>query len=470
MPAPGVVLAARYRLDGLLSSGGMGSVYAATHTETGRRFAVKVMLADLSGDNEAERRFMREARLASSMNHPCVIRVYDVGYHEQHPYMVMELLTGESLRQRLARGKLDAKEAAALMVRVLDGVGAAHRMGIVHRDLKPDNIYLCRSPDGSSVEPKVLDFGISKSLAANGTQNLTKTGIALGTPLYMSPEQVRGERDVDARADIYALGVILYEMLAGEVPFNGRNYAELALKIITGEMRALHERDPAIPEALSAVVARAMAVERGSRYRDVEALAQPLQALAHGTLPTAPRVSRAAGRSESRTPFAVENGRTESDEPFVLPKRRNAFLVGAAAAGAALATGAFLLTRSGAAPQGAPAATSHLVVPAAVTQTPALPEPAAPLLAPTTPALVPTAPIALPAGAVSTGALATRHDAADGGVTPARAQVAPSVLTITPAAAGDSPAGPQPHVRMAPPTDADDYAKVPDEQIIDPFE
>jgi serine/threonine-protein kinase len=483
MPEPGYVVAQRYRLDSILSSGGMGSVYVASHVQTGRRFAVKLMLADLTGDEEAERRFLREARLASSINHPCVIKVYDVGYHEQHPYMVMELLEGESLGQRLKRGRMTPHEAATLMQRIVEGVGAAHKLGIVHRDLKPDNVFLCRAPDGRSVEPKVLDFGISKSLAANGTQNLTKTGIALGTPLYMSMEQIQGQRDVDQRADVYSLGVMLYEMACGQVPYNGRNYAELVLKIITGDAPPLRSVEPSVPAALEGVVMRAMAIDRTQRYPNVDAFAHDLRAFAQGMplLAAVPRVSNAARGPVSRTPFTTEALRrsevTTPDEPLVLPKRRANVLAMAALAGAVLATGAFLLTRGGA-PQAA--VTSPNVVQAASPSAPAVtphapiaaPPPAAPALATPTPAPAPSpspAPLAATPQATPPPSAAVDelpHARATRAITHGQAAPSPAAPVVTIRPVSEPAARPQPK-RESP--SANERYQIRDEKLIDPF-
>jgi serine/threonine protein kinase len=346
MPQPGDVIAGRYRIERTLSSGGMGFVYVARHTQTGRPFALKVMHKDLTGDEEAERRFMREAKLCSSITHPCVIRVYDIGRHDDNAYMVMELLEGETLGERLKRGRLPVDEATALLCRVIDGVAAAHALGIVHRDLKPDNIFLCRSPDGQSLEPKVLDFGISKSLNSNATQNLTRTGIALGTPLYMSPEQVHGERDIDQRADVYALGVILYEMLSGGVPFSGRSYADLVLKIITGHCKSLLEIDPSLPSGLDSVTRKAMAINRMARHANVRELGSDLQAFAASTVTTELRISQvssAARGIESLTPFTTEATRASRPE---IPRKRDAMIALAALATLAAAAGALWLTRA----------------------------------------------------------------------------------------------------------------------------
>jgi serine/threonine-protein kinase len=488
MPEPGAVIAGRYLLERTLSSGGMGSVYVASHTQTGRRFALKVMLADLTGDREAELRFLREAKLAGSINHPCVIRVYDVGHHGQHPYMVMELLEGESLGQRLKRGRYLAQEAAALLLRVLEGVAALHGQGIVHRDLKPDNIFLCRSPDGRSVEPKVLDFGISKSLSTERTQQLTRTGIALGTPLYMSPEQVHGVRDVDQRADVYALGVILYEMLAGQVPYDGRNYAELVLKIITGDAPSLQSYQARVPESLEGVVRKAMAVDRQQRYANVAELAADLRAFAQGVLPQAPRMSSARPQAHSLTPFSTEATREpQAQEPFGLPRRNAPLLLMAACAGALIAAGGFWVVR--------PARPHHAGAPAAThaTATQLLPATSPPRTREASPQPTAATParLELPADA---GVPQTHHAPLPAGRTPAQPRAQPGVaqhtagadttaepapvvtttkLPASPAPTAAPPSGlpprPRPPRTLRDETSRDNYG-IHEEKLIDPFE
>jgi len=278
LPQPGEVVDGKYRVESLLGKGGMGAVFVVRHTQTQRPFALKCMLADLIGDYEAEQRFIREAKLSGNVGHSGVVATYDIGRHRGCLYMVMELLSGEPLSTRLTRGALSIGEATHLMITVLDAVAAAHQQGIVHRDLKPDNIFLHRGPGGGAYEPKILDFGISKALSPDGqpTLGLTKTGAMLGTPLYMSPEQVRASRDINQRTDIYALGVIAYQLLTGTVPFDGSGFAELVLKIVTGETVPPSSRNSSIPPGLDAVVMRAMSVEPEQRFADAKSFARAL--------------------------------------------------------------------------------------------------------------------------------------------------------------------------------------------------
>ncbi|HET6334791.1 MAG TPA: serine/threonine-protein kinase, partial [Polyangiales bacterium] len=198
------VIGGKYRIEHRLGRGGMGAVFRATHMVSRKSVALKWMLRSTADEN-AHRRFLREALAAGRIDHPNVVDVYDVGEEGPCAYLVMELLHGEALRARLGRGPLRPRQAATLLLPAMRGVSAAHRAGVIHRDLKPDNIFLCTSPDGAAREAKVLDFGIASVLDdERADPTLTRDGAVLGTPVYMSPEQLQGARDLDVRTDVYA--------------------------------------------------------------------------------------------------------------------------------------------------------------------------------------------------------------------------------------------------------------------------
>ena len=281
LPGVGAVIGGKYRIEEELGRGGMGAVYRATHVVSDKQVALKWMLRPTS-DERARERFTREARATGRIDHPNVVDVYDIGQDGDGGYLVMELLRGESLRHRLARLRLAPTAAVDLLLPAMRGVAAAHREGVIHRDLKPDNIFLCRGPEGGEREAKVLDFGISTiyTAAPDAKTTLTKEGTVLGTPAYMSPEQLESARDVDARTDVYAFGVVLYESLTGSVPFVGDSYSALVLAIANTKPRAPRDLCPEIPLGLERVVLRAMERDRAERIESMEGLIAALRPFA----------------------------------------------------------------------------------------------------------------------------------------------------------------------------------------------
>jgi len=273
-PQPGDTVAGHYRVLSVLGEGGMGRVYACENGRTGRRVALKWVPAVQAGGPDAIARFAREARVAGHVQHPNVIDVYDVVEEGPATFLVMELLEGESLGELLEKTpQLPVEVAVGILMEAMRGIGAAHEAGVVHRDLKPDNLFLCQ---GKGVRVKVVDFGISKRMG-EAEMALTQTGAVVGTPYYMAPEQMRGRRDLDHRLDIYALGAILYEMLAGEQPYRADTLGALAIKVATEDPAPLSGYREDLPPGLAQVVQRAMSRTREDRYQDIASFAQALE-------------------------------------------------------------------------------------------------------------------------------------------------------------------------------------------------
>jgi len=271
MPQVGVVLAGRYRLEASLGAGGMAEVFRALDLGSGQRVAVKVLRTQLVARPEAVQRFRREGQVLSALKNPAVVAAEAVLEHDGWLFLVMELLEGETLGARIKRGPMSVRDLAPIVAGCAAGLSAAHQIGVVHRDLKPDNIFLCRLP-GDGVQVKILDFGVSK---VRGHEALTQTGQVLGTPRYMCPEQLGAEPDVDPRVDVYALGVILYEALAGGVsPFLAATPTDLIVAILHGKAVPLRSVRADVPAAVEAVVQRAMAKVRAARYASVAELAE----------------------------------------------------------------------------------------------------------------------------------------------------------------------------------------------------
>jgi serine/threonine protein kinase len=276
----GQVLAGKYQVERVLGVGGMGAVVAAHHLQLDTKVALKFLLPAMLEHPEAVGRFAREARAAVKITSEHVARVFDVGTLESGaPYLVMEFLEGGDLGSRLRqRGPLPIDEAVEFVLQACIAIAEAHSLGIVHRDLKPANLFCVRRTDGSHIV-KVLDFGISKAtqLSASGLgSSMTQTSTVMGSPLYMSPEQMQSTRDVDAQTDIWALGITLYELLAGVTPFTGESYAEIAIRVATAPFSPLRSHRPDAPAGLEAVVASCLEKDTRKRASDVAELAQAL--------------------------------------------------------------------------------------------------------------------------------------------------------------------------------------------------
>jgi serine/threonine-protein kinase len=275
---PGSVLAGKFRVERVLNAGGMGVILVAYHIQLDQRVAIKVLRTHILDEPEVVARFAREARIAAKIRSEHVVRVLDVGsLPNGSPYMVMEYLQGSDLSALVkARGPLAVEEAVEYVLQACEALAEAHLAGVVHRDLKPANLFLTRRADGTSLL-KVLDFGISKVIAPLDEDSaMTKTAVMMGSPHYMSPEQLKSARSVDARADIWALGVVLYKLVTGVNPFNAETTPELCVEILHGKPTALAKVAPAAPAGLGEVIERCLKKKPADRFRNVAELAHAL--------------------------------------------------------------------------------------------------------------------------------------------------------------------------------------------------
>ncbi|MBW2527461.1 MAG: serine/threonine protein kinase, partial [Deltaproteobacteria bacterium] len=280
-PRIGMVIDGRYRVVRRVGGGGMGEVYEASHETIQRRSAIKFLHAKYSARSSMLARFRREAKAAGRLEHENITAVIDFGVTDDVPYLVMEYLEGEDLAHLLRRQRapLPAPRSVSLLLQACRGIELAHRRGTVHRDLKPQNLFVCRRADGSDLV-KVLDFGVAKM--SDGTQTgdgtATQTGTAVGTPCYMSPEQARGDKRIDERTDVYALGLILYECLTGTRAYRGDSYNAVLYQVLHRRPEPLGELRPELPTRLIRIVDRATAFEPADRYESADELAAALQA------------------------------------------------------------------------------------------------------------------------------------------------------------------------------------------------
>jgi serine/threonine protein kinase len=285
MPLAAGTKLGRYEVRSLLGEGGMGEVYLARDTtELEREVAVKVLPAEMAADLERMRRFVQEAKTASSLNHPNIITIHEIGEVDSSRFIVTEFVEGETLRHRMARSRLTLREALDVAIQIASALVAAHKAGVVHRDIKPENVML--REDGIL---KVLDFGIAKlterrPAGAADTEAPTRAlvntgpGTVMGTVAYMSPEQARG-LPVDERTDIWSLGVVLYETVAGRLPFEGETAADMLANILHREPAPLRLHREGVPAELERIVEKALAKDREERYQVVKDLALDLKRL-----------------------------------------------------------------------------------------------------------------------------------------------------------------------------------------------
>jgi eukaryotic-like serine/threonine-protein kinase len=317
----GTILAGRYRLLHQLGKGGMGSVWAAEHLALHSTVAVKLLDTEIAKNPEAVERFQREAQAAATLRSAHVVQVLDYGLEGSTPYLVMELLSGEDLAARLGRaGRLTPQQLVAVMQQVARAVGRAHDAGIVHRDLKPENIFLVNEGDHELV--KVLDFGIAK-VAPGFAPSATRTGVTMGTPYYMSPEQAEGKREVDHRTDLWALGVIASECLTGVRPFDGETFGELLLNICARPAPIPSSLAP-VPRHFDAWFAKATHRDPAARFQSIHELVTTLSEVAAGRAPagieaipmtTARTGARPAGPAHTNANAAVTVD--PEDEPSI---------------------------------------------------------------------------------------------------------------------------------------------------------
>jgi serine/threonine protein kinase len=275
-PKLGDIVGEKYELEGLLGRGGMGAVYRARHRITDRTVALKWLLED---DASRRARFLREAKAMGRLSHPNVIGILDVGDHQGAIFLVMDYLEGKSLREVIEGRTFTPKEAVGLLMPALSGVAAAHQAGILHRDLKPENLFALLDEDGHPYDVKVLDFGVAKPVSSDAmsSASLTHTGVLVGTPRYMAPEQLGDEAELDARCDVYALGIILYELLMGKVPYKSKSLNALLIEIMTIDIESPTNSNPEIPAEFSAILLKALARPTEERWPDVASFARALE-------------------------------------------------------------------------------------------------------------------------------------------------------------------------------------------------
>jgi serine/threonine-protein kinase len=275
--APGDLVAGKYRIERLLGEGGMGAVFVAVNEKLKKRVALKILRAEVARSPGAAERFTREAIAASSAKHPGVIEIYDADVHDGLPWIAMELLEGETLGARVERGSLPLDEVLAIACEALAALAHVHRAGIIHRDLKPDNLFLEALPDGGR-RVKILDFGIAASSGAE-LARVTQTGMAVGTPAYFAPEQAAGVKDLDGRVDVYAMGVILFELITGHLPYSAGSIGEMVMRMYTVGPPSLAREAPQVPAGLAALVDMCLAIERDERVQSADALRRGLEGL-----------------------------------------------------------------------------------------------------------------------------------------------------------------------------------------------
>jgi eukaryotic-like serine/threonine-protein kinase len=313
----GDLLAGKYRVEQVLGAGGMGYVVAATHEQLGQRVAVKLLAPELCENEDSVTRFLREARAAVKIRSEHVARVIDVGeLTNGSPYMVMEFLSGQDLADVLdLPGQLEIPDAIDYLLQASEAVAEAHSIGLIHRDLKPANLFLTNRADGSPLV-KVLDFGISKAINAQDSAlepapSLTATHSLLGSPAYMSPEQIRRPKSVDTRTDIWSLGSILFELLTRDPPFTAESPLALLAAVVSDPLPSIRVKRPDVPPELEAVIAKCLEKNPDNRYQTVSELADALAPFAPRSMPSVARISGILRSTSLRPPAADKSPSSE---------------------------------------------------------------------------------------------------------------------------------------------------------------
>jgi serine/threonine-protein kinase len=275
----GEILAGKYRAERVLGAGGMGVVVRVTHLEGPGVFALKFLRPSVARDSSAAKRFRREAEAAGRIESPHVVKISDVGeLASGSPYLVMEYLEGTTLDARISgEMRLPLEQACDLALQIAEGLAAAHAMGVIHRDIKPANLFLTSGPDGAELL-KIVDFGVSKILDPDSPagQHLTRTQTSVGSPLYMSPEQMRSARKADFRTDQWSLGAVLYRMATGHLPFDAKSLPRLCVQVLEGDFVPVATRCPDLPPSFAEVVERCFRLSPADRYLDIAELAEAL--------------------------------------------------------------------------------------------------------------------------------------------------------------------------------------------------
>jgi eukaryotic-like serine/threonine-protein kinase len=413
----GTLVNGKYRIDRMIGRGGMGAVFQATHTTIGKRVALKFLDREAARDLDSVARFQREAESASAVESAHIVQIFDSGASDDRPFLVMELLSGEDLRARLRRqGKIPLPEVVHIAGQVLRALMRAHAEGIVHRDLKPDNVFLCQRDD-DPMFVKIVDFGISKvSRKTIGADTLTRRGVVLGTAFYMSPEQAQAFPDIDGRTDLYSLGTIMYEALAGRPPHIGSAYEAVLIDICTRDADRVCKHAPAVPDAIAEVIAKALERDRAKRFQSAEEFHDALALAAPGLIrtsgPTLPDVSSPDGRivtppapalitpasSNEQVPAVLGTGAGTAVRPSGAPpgvQRRRTIVTALVAALGAFAITVFLMAQpSSSAPSDSKRAAAAVSAELATASVP----PAAPDAATSAPIVAPVAPEAIASG------------------------------------------------------------------------